>query len=101
MAVFEIASLTSLRRLSLVRVQKLTDNAIHFLAEHAKSLESLHLSYCDHLSLEAVHLLLKKLEQLEHLTATGIPPFRRRGVKRFSDSPPSVCLFYNLPSTPL
>jgi F-box and leucine-rich repeat protein GRR1 len=91
MAVFELATLSSLRQLSLIRIQKLTDNAIHFLAEHSKSLESLHLSYCDRLSLEAVHLLLKKLEHLEHLSATGVPSFRRRGVKRFSDSPPSVC----------
>jgi F-box and leucine-rich repeat protein GRR1 len=88
MAVFELAGLDSLRRLSLVRVHKLTDIALFSLAEHAPSLERLHLSYCDNISLDAVHLMLKKLGKLQHLTATGIPSFKRRGVQRFSDSPP-------------
>lgn len=90
MSVFELAGLSSLRRLSLVRVHKLTDLAIFALAEYAPSLERLHLSYCDHLSLDAVHLLLKKLDRLQHLTATGIPSFKRKGVHRFSERPPSV-----------
>jgi hypothetical protein len=90
MAVFELAGLANLQRLSLVRVQKLTDNAVFFLAEHAKDLERLHLSYCDRLSLPAVQLLLQKLVKLQHLTATGIPAFRRKGIRRFSDPPPSV-----------
>ncbi|KAF8165544.1 hypothetical protein B0H34DRAFT_689516 [Crassisporium funariophilum] len=89
MSVFELAGLPSLRRLSLVRVHKLTDIAIFALAEHATSLERLHLSYCDHLSLDAVHLLLRKLDRLQHLTATGIPSFRRRGVHRFSEPAPA------------
>ena len=90
MSVFELAELHSLRRLSLVRVHKLTDIAIFALAEHAVGLERLHLSYCDHLSLEAVHLLLRKLDGLRHLTATGIPSMRRKGVQRFSEPTPSV-----------
>lgn len=90
MAVFELASIGSLRRLSLVRVHKLTDIAIFALAEHAIALERLHLCYCDRLSLDAVHLLLKKLDHLQHLTVTGIPSFKRRGVHRFSDPPPAV-----------
>ncbi|KAF8812239.1 RNI-like protein [Phlegmacium glaucopus] len=88
MAVFELAELPSLRRLSLVRVHKLTDIAIFALAEHALGLERLHLSYCDHLSLEAIHLLLQKLDRLRHLTATGIPSMRRKGVQRFSEPTP-------------
>lgn len=92
MAIFELAGLTGLQRLSLVRVQKLTDNAVFFLAEHAKGLERLHLSYCDHLSLSAMMLLLRKLPNLQHLTTTGVPSFKRKGIKRFSDPPPSVCL---------
>src|ERR1700709_1429715 len=90
MSVFELASLHSLRRLSLVRIHKLTDIAIFALAEHATGLERLHLSYCDRLSLEALHLLLRKLDRLQHLTATGVPSLRRRGVDRFSEIPPSV-----------
>jgi F-box and leucine-rich repeat protein GRR1 len=85
MSVFEFAGLQSLRRLSLVRVHKLTDIGIFALAEHAAGLEILHVSYCDHLSLDAVHLLLRKLDRLQHLNATGIPSLRRKGVHRFSE----------------
>jgi len=90
MSVFEFAGLKGLRRLSLVRVHKVTDIGIFSLAEHATALERLHLSYCDGLSLQAIHLLLRKLE-LQHLTATGVPSVRRIGIHRFSDAPPPVC----------
>lgn len=89
MSVFELASLQSLRRLSLVRVHKLTDMAIYALAEHATSLERLHLSYCDRLSLESIHILIKSLGHLHHLTATGVPSLKRKGIQRFSELPPS------------
>ncbi|KAH0587754.1 hypothetical protein H2248_006512 [Termitomyces sp. 'cryptogamus'] len=88
MSVFEFASLKGLRRLSLVRIQKLTDIAIFALAEDAICLERLHLSYCDRLSLDAIHELLRSRRGLQHLTATGIPACRREGVERFSESPP-------------
>jgi F-box and leucine-rich repeat protein GRR1 len=88
--VLELAELGSLRRLSLVRIHKLTDIAIFALAEHAVRLERLHLSYCDHISLDAIHLLLRKLDGLRHLTATGIPSMRRKGVQRFSEPTPVV-----------
>ncbi|KAF9453019.1 RNI-like protein [Macrolepiota fuliginosa MF-IS2] len=89
MSVHELAGLSSLRRLSLVRVQKLTDIAIYALAEHATSLERLHLSYCDRLSLEAIHVMMKRLEKLHHLTAIGVPSLKRGGIQRFSELPPS------------
>ncbi|KNZ74810.1 SCF E3 ubiquitin ligase complex F-box protein grrA [Termitomyces sp. J132] len=79
MSVFEFASLKGLRRLSLVRIQKLTDIAIFALAEDAICLERLHLSYCDRLSLDAIHELLRSRRGLQHLTATGIPACRREG----------------------
>ncbi|KAF5358951.1 hypothetical protein D9758_004745 [Tetrapyrgos nigripes] len=88
MSVFELSGLESLRRLSLVRVQKLTDIALFSLAEHATALERLYVSYCDHLSLDAIHLLVKKLGRLQHLAATGVPSLRRKGIQRFSDEPP-------------
>ncbi|TEB35822.1 RNI-like protein [Coprinellus micaceus] len=88
MAVFELACLARLRRLSLVRVHKITDLAVCALAEQASQLERLHLSYCDQLSLDSIHLLLRKSRHLQHLTATGVPAFRRQGVHRFSDPPP-------------
>ena len=90
MAVLELAGLANLRMLSLVRVHKLTDIAVYALAEQAKVLETLQISYCDGISLDAAHLFLKKVGTLRHLAATGVPSFRRKGTKRFSDPPPKV-----------
>ncbi|KAH7914401.1 hypothetical protein BJ138DRAFT_1000161 [Hygrophoropsis aurantiaca] len=88
MSVFELAALVHVHRLILVRVHKLTDNAVYFLADHTPSLERLHLSYCDKISLKSIHHLLRNNERLQHLTATGVPAARRTGVSRFSDPPP-------------
>ncbi|EGN93025.1 hypothetical protein SERLA73DRAFT_116413 [Serpula lacrymans var. lacrymans S7.3] len=88
MSVFELGTLPNIQRLSLVRVHKLTDNAVYFLAEHTPNLERLHLSYCDRISLDSAHRLMRNLQNLQHLTATGVPSFRRKGVSRFSDTPP-------------
>lgn len=90
MSVFELAGLEKLHRLVLVRVPKLTDNAIYYLGEHARSLERLHLSYCDRISLKALHHLLRHAPRLNHLTATGVPAARRMGLSRFSDRAPQV-----------
>ncbi|KAJ7904681.1 hypothetical protein B0H14DRAFT_2663950 [Mycena olivaceomarginata] len=89
MSVFCLSELRGIRRLSLVRVHKLTDMAVFALAEHAVDLERLNLSYCDRLTLEATHLLLKRLVRLQNLSATGIPSFKRKGVHRFSDAAPA------------
>jgi F-box and leucine-rich repeat protein GRR1 len=91
MAVFELASLEHIHRLVLVRVPKLTDNAIYFLADHTPSLERLHLSYCDRITLKSLHHLMRSCKRLVHLTATGVPGAKRTGVGRFSDPPPEVC----------
>lgn len=90
MSVFELAGLENLHRLVLVRVPKLTDNGIYYLGEHARSLERLHLSYCDRISLKAIHHLLRNAPRLNHLTATGVPAARRMGLSRFSDRAPKV-----------
>ncbi|KAJ6598898.1 hypothetical protein DFH09DRAFT_1129507 [Mycena vulgaris] len=89
MSVFCLAELRGIRRLSLVRVHKLTDIAVFALAEHALDLERLNLSYCDRLTLEAAHLLVKRLVRLQNLSATGIPSFKRKGIHRFSDPAPA------------
>jgi len=88
MSVFELAGLEKLHRLVLVRVPKLTDNAVYHLGDHARSLERLHLSYCDRVSLRAIHHLLRNAPRLNHLTATGVPSARRMGLSRFSDRAP-------------
>ncbi|KAG9317465.1 hypothetical protein JVU11DRAFT_1667 [Chiua virens] len=88
MSVFELAGLAKLHRLVLVRVPKLTDNAIYHLGDHGRALERLHLSYCDRISLKAIHHLLRNAPRLNHLTATGVPAARRMGLSRFSDRAP-------------
>jgi len=90
LAVLELATLPSLRRLSLVQLRKLTDNAVFFLAEHTPTLERLHLSHCDGLSLDSIHHAIRKLPELVHLSATGVPALERPGVERFSERPSQV-----------
>jgi F-box and leucine-rich repeat protein GRR1 len=88
MSVLELAGLPYLQRLNLVHVRNMTDNAIFFIAEHTATMERLHLSHCDRISLEAIHLLTRKLGHLQRLTATGVPALYRPGIRRFSDKPP-------------
>lgn len=88
LAVMELAGLQKLTRLVLVRVPKVTDNAIYFLGDHTPTLERLHLSYCDRISLKSLHHLIRRNRQLKHLTVTGVPAARRKGLSRFSEPPP-------------
>lgn len=90
MSVLELAGLPHLRRLNLFRVRRITDNAVFFIAEHTTGLERLNLSYCDGLSLDAIHLLMQKLGRLQRLTVTGVSSLERLGIKRFSDRCPAV-----------
>lgn len=88
MSVFELASLPKLRRIGLVRVHNLTDEAIYALAERHNTLERIHLSYCDQISVMAIHFLLQKLHKLTHLSLTGIPSFRKPELQQFCRPPP-------------
>lgn len=90
MSVFELASLPKLRRIGLVRVSNLTDEAVYALAERYSTLERIHLSYCDQISVMAVHFLLQKLHKLTHLSLTGIPSFRKPELQQFCRQPPQV-----------
>lgn len=91
LAVFEIAALSKLRRVGLVRLPHLTDNAVYALSEKPTAgLERIHLSYCDNISVAAIHFLLQRLQRLTHLSLTGIPQFRRKDLRQFCRSPPSV-----------
>ena len=92
MSVFELASLPKLRRIGLVRVSNLTDEAVYALAERHNTLERIHLSYCDQISVMAIHFLLQKLHKLTHLSLTGIPSFRKPELQQFCRQPPQVCL---------
>lgn len=89
MSVFELASLPKLRRIGLVRVSSLTDEAIYSLGDRHQTLERVHLSYCDRITVMAIHYLLQKLQKLNHLSLTGIPAFRRPELQQFCRTPPA------------
>ncbi|TFK55512.1 RNI-like protein [Heliocybe sulcata] len=88
LSVFELSTLQKLRRIGLVRVHNLTDEAIYALADRHATLERIHLSYCEQISVIAVHFLLQRLRKLTHLSLTGIPSFRRAELQRFCRVPP-------------
>lgn len=90
MSVFELSALPKLRRVGLVRVSNLTDEAVYSLAERHATLERIHLSYCDQISVMAIHFLLQKLHKLTHLSLTGIPAFRQPELQQFCREPPKV-----------
>jgi hypothetical protein len=96
MAVFELSSLPKLRRVGLVRVNSLTDEAIYALGERHATLERIHLSYCNHITIMSIHFLLQKLPKLTHLSLTGIPAFRRPELQRFCRPPPPVCFYLSI-----
>nr|AOC97496.1 ethylene- and jasmonate-responsive plant defensin [Flammulina velutipes] len=89
LAVFELANLQKLRRVGLVRVNNITDEAIYAMAERHATLERIHLSYCDQVSVMAVHFLLQKLHKLTHLSLTGVPAFRQAELQQFCRPAPS------------
>jgi len=92
MSVFELSALPKLRRVGLVRVNQLTDEAIYALAERHATLERIHLSYCDQISVMAIHFLLLKLHKLTHLSLTGVPAFRQPELQRYCREAPKVCI---------
>ena len=92
MSVFELCSLQKLRRIGLVRVSNITDEAIYALSDRHATLERVHLSYCDQITVLAIHFLLQKLHKLNHLSLTGVTSFRRPELQKFCRPPPPVCL---------
>lgn len=72
-----------------MQVINLTDAAIFQLAER-KALERIHLSYCDNVSVPAIHFLLQGLNRLTHLSLTGVSSFRNAELQKFCRLPPKV-----------
>ena len=70
---------------------KITDNAVEFLADHASVLTDLEISGCGRISLEAIHLLLRRFKHLESLGAS-VPAMARPGTKRFSEPTPTCVI---------
>lgn len=89
MSVFELSSLPKLRRVGLVRVDNLTDESVYALADRHATLERIHLSYCDQISVMAIYFLLQKLHKLTHLSLTGVPAFRQTELQQFCRPPPT------------
>ena len=84
MSVFELAAnVPKLKRVGLVKVINITDEAIHALVERASTLERLHLSYCENLTVPAITYLLNKLPRLTHLSLTGVSSFRTSELQAF------------------
>lgn len=73
---------------------KITDEAIRALAERHDSLERIHLSYCDKVSVDAVTYLLNNLMSLTHLSLTGVSAFKKSELQQFCRPVPSVSSAY-------
>ncbi|KAK2466064.1 hypothetical protein APHAL10511_001706 [Amanita phalloides] len=89
MSVFEVASLSYLKRLSLMGLNNITDIAIYAIAEHAVELERFHLAHCNQISLEAVYMLLKNLRKLQQVVLNGVPSCQGDGMEQLSEEPPA------------
>ncbi|GMK54196.1 hypothetical protein CspeluHIS016_0107820 [Cutaneotrichosporon spelunceum] len=88
-------SLPKLRRIGLVKVRKcvlikliskvinVTDKGILPLGERGATLERIHLSYCEKITVKAIVELLNKLPLLTHLSLTGINCFKVPELQQF------------------
>lgn len=79
------------------QVNNITDQAIHALVDAVTddepTLERVHLSFCDNLSVQAITHLLKHIPGITHLSLTGVSAFRDRQYQAFCRAPPAVsCL---------
>ncbi|KLJ11379.1 SCF E3 ubiquitin ligase complex F-box protein grrA [Blastomyces silverae] len=92
-----LATLPKLRRIGLVKCQAITDRSIIAIAKSKVSqhpsgtscLERVHLSYCVHLTMEGIHLLLNSCPRLTHLSLTGVQAFLREELTAFCrEAPP-------------
>lgn len=73
-----------------VQVTNVTNLAIQSLAQRSATLERVHLSYCEKISVPAVAYLLNKLPHLTHLSVTGIAAFRTPELQQFCRTAPEV-----------
>jgi hypothetical protein len=68
----------------------LTDEGIYALVERHSSLERIHLSYCDQVSVRAITFLLNRLMRLTHLSLTGVTAFKTPELQSFCRPTPPV-----------
>jgi F-box and leucine-rich repeat protein GRR1 len=71
-------------------VTRLTDQGIYALVERHATLERIHLSYCEQVSVQAITFLLNRLSKLTHLSLTGVTAFKTPELQQFCRAPPPV-----------
>ncbi|WFD32318.1 hypothetical protein MSPP1_003363 [Malassezia sp. CBS 17886] len=93
------ANLPKLRRIGLVRVcgenelhslqvANLTDQAIYSLVDRHTTLERIHLSYCENITVPAIFWVTQRLPRLTHLSLTGVPAFQHPELQSMCRAPP-------------
>lgn len=103
-AVVALASLPKLKRIGLVKCHRITNLAILALTKSSRtsvSLERIHLSYCEQLTVQAISVLVIHCRRLTHLSLSFIPAFQHEEFQRFCRPPPkdysaeirSFCVF--------
>ncbi|KAJ8065337.1 hypothetical protein OCU04_006025 [Sclerotinia nivalis] len=107
-SVTKLATLPKLRRIGLVKCSAITDESVIALAIAQKQrqlghrghhiddasytgscLERVHLSYCTHLTLSSIILLLRNCPKLTHLSLTGVHAFLRQDLEQFCRDAPA------------
>ncbi len=72
------------------QVTNVTDKGILPLSERCATLERIHLSYCEKVTVKAITELLNKLPLLTHLSLTGINCFKVPELQQFCRPAPEV-----------
>lgn len=89
--VIALASLPKLKRIGLVKCTRITNRAIMALTRNARtsvSLERIHLSYCNQLTVHAISVLVIHCRRLNHLSLSFVPAFQNQEIQAFCRPPP-------------
>jgi F-box and leucine-rich repeat protein GRR1 len=82
------------RLICIRKVTNITDQAIHALVDAIENdeptLERVHLSFCDNLTVRAITRLLRYIPGITHLSLTGVNAFRHKQYQAFCREAPSV-----------
>ncbi|CDR40468.1 CYFA0S05e00870g1_1 [Cyberlindnera fabianii] len=92
LSLIELAHLTRLRRIGLVKCSNINDAGILTLIQrrgYDDTLERVHLSYCMNLGIFPIYQLLQSCPRLTHLSLTGIRSFLRDDITQFCREPPA------------
>ncbi|QIW94887.1 hypothetical protein AMS68_000405 [Peltaster fructicola] len=97
-SITRLAGLPKLKRIGLVKCAGITDRSIYSLAmgevrngrrvNGVNVLERVHLSYCTHLTLDGIHMLLIHCPKLTHLSLTGVQAFLQEELLHFCRDAP-------------